>query len=324
MKKTALVLAMVLCVGSLLAQKPVKGISGGGVIEDGIAAVLSPGIVKPIAVASGTLTPAPPMAVLETTEVYDTVVANWPYNANGITLAADEVTEGVHTKYVLHGHPLKYDLLTKLHLHVIPCGNMDGEDIMSGTDADGNDYNTVAVAGYCWTKTNLKPTTVEGEAMAYDDEATNADTYGRLYTWYSAVGLPDESTSDPTADANGYVQGLCPANWHIPTEEEMQALQTLSSFDLNATTLWQGSYASQYTDAYGFTALPAGMYNATLDRYEGLGTQTDWWTVKAPVAAGETVTATSYCSIYSCNVLIEKQRPATDGLSVRCVKNMKE
>jgi len=305
--------------GTLTAQTPMKGFSSGGAISDGIDAVLAYPMADVTASTSLSVTAGLPFSELEVEEfeIEYPVTSDFTYttvSGEVITIPASELTGGTLTRYYVGKGLHKYDLLLKLKGD--PCGET------TSVDLDGVTYNTVSLVGYCWTKENLRAATGIEEAMAYDEDETNAETYGRLYTWYSAVGVAEDGSETPAADENGYVQGICPDGWHIPTETEMQALQTVSSFDLNATTLWEGPYASQYTDAYGFTALPAGMYNSALTRYEGLGTQTDWWSVKTPTTSGSTVMATSYSSLYSCDELIEKNRPATDGLSVRCVKDM--
>ena len=60
-----------------------------------------------------------------------------------------------------------------------------------------------------------------------NDEDANLEAFGRLYTWYSAVKLPEGSTD---ALAEGYVQGICPDGWHIPTHEEMMKLKEKAEY----------------------------------------------------------------------------------------------
>lgn len=189
-------------------------------------------------------------------------------------------------------------------------------------DGDQNPYSTVVVAGYCWTQKNLRTqhyadgvTEIGGSMIyhsaMYPDEVRNDTTYGRLYTWASAVNADADGHIAPV---DGYVQGICPDGWHVPTETEMAALKALSAEEIRTAELWYAP--NNNTNRTGFTALPAGKYNAALLRFEGLGTQTDWWMV--PLA---TTTPTSLQLQYYCNTPIDGHPAANDGLSVRCVKN---
>ena len=75
-----------------------------------------------------------------------------------------------------------------------------GEQI---SDVEGNTYETVEIGGLCWTKENMKSKTYAdgtpiAKAMIYSssmhpDTNANLATYGRLYTWFSAVNVPEGS-----------------------------------------------------------------------------------------------------------------------------------
>ena len=190
-------------------------------------------------------------------------------------------------------------------------------------DADNTTYNTVAVAGYCWTRENLSTTHYaecsasgvqsaggEVESKIYNtpvhsDEAANLATYGRLYTWAAATGTPSSGT---------FTQGICPCGWHIPTEAEMEALATVPADDLRSTELWLTPNTN--TNASGFTALPAGYYNGALDAFEGMLGITYLWSDK-PVVDGSTSKAVKIP--YYCDHLEIEVRSNNDAYSVRCV-----
>ena len=224
-------------------------------------------------------------------------------------------------RYLPNGTPKKYDLLKKLTLTVL------GGSWCTGTVADGSDYiyNVVPVAGYCWTKENLHAlkytdgtTIAKAEvynAPGFTDETANENTYGRLYTWYSAVGLPEDGSGTLTPDANGYVQGVCPVGWHIPTAVEKAALDALSTEEIRTAELWLSPNSN--TNSKGFTSLPAGMYNAASGQFERILMDTGYWSLANGTAAPTTVAVLSYY----CNHPIEKAVSASDMLSVRCVKN---
>ena len=228
-----------------------------------------------------------------------------------------QVVEGENVIHYLSVHGC--DSVVTLYVTTCP---------ISVSDGDGNPYNTVAVAGYCWTQSNLHAlhyadgTTPIAKSLVYGDLATNESLYGRLYTWYSAMGVPEDGSAMPTPDANGYVQGICPDGWHIPTSTEMAALRTQSAPGVRATTLWTGPHADENTNSTGFTAVPAGEYKSALERYENLGTQTDWWSdTYSHNTTTHTTSAVVITCAYYCEGLLENTYTAGDAVSVRCVKN---
>ena len=233
--------------------------------------------------------------------------------------------EGIHygRLYIPYGVPKNYDLLRKLTLNVLggtSCG-------IPWVDANGFVYNTVAVANYCWTQSNLRATHYADaghteiaraevySAPGHDDVAANEETYGRLYTWYSAVGLPEDGSGTLTPDAHGYVQGACPEGWHIPTATEMAALEALSTEDIRTSELWRSPNSN--TNSTGFTSLPAGLYSAAHSRFEQMLVNTGYWSLSNGTSVP--VTATEFP--YYCDRPVESPVSASDMLSVRCVKN---
>lgn len=226
--------------------------------------------------------------------------------------------------YMVHGARYYYDSINILTLKVVgpfTCG----DPVM---DVDLNEYPTVYVAGRCWTQKNLMavhyPDGVRTipDARVYHDDAANLPVYGRLYTWCAAVDVAGDCSAAPAVDANGFVQGVCPDGWHIPTTAEMEALRTVSVPALNATTLWITPNAGDNTNASGFTAVPAGKYNASLLRYEGLGTEADWWSTSGAYdPSTHTTTANVYVCAWYCDGLLTQTLYANDAVSVRCVRN---
>jgi uncharacterized protein (TIGR02145 family) len=221
----------------------------------------------------------------------------------------------------------KFLLLTSVMMML--CGALTAQTpfVCGGTvpDYDGYNYQTVSVAGYCWMKENLRSTHYAGgldipSATVYhygnlDDQAANLATYGRLYTWYSAVNVPENSTLAPSVDAEGYVRGACPAGWHIPTVEEMDALRALSADDLRSLNLWLNG--ENNTNSTGFTALPAGQYTSATSRYEYLLGRTGFWSVDGSALMSSTLNTTMIMNY--CDVPLTSPMMKADALSVRCV-----
>jgi uncharacterized protein (TIGR02145 family) len=79
------------------------------------------------------------------------------------------------------------------------------------------------------------------------------------------------------------VRGICPEGWHLPDSDE---LNTLSSFVRNSIAGNYPNYALQArgydswpnaTDTLGFSALPAGYYDASTGTFNGVGEYGDFW-----------------------------------------------
>lgn len=327
MKKQILMVITVVAVLGLNAQpQTVQGFNAGSYTENGLSVVLGQSFHSITAQNGYEVAEGVAQAQLRQEHYTATVNEGEGYNDHGFTYA-DDTPVGTYNDrhYEVHATLEGYDRLTTLVLKVLKVLNC-GELVYDG---DHHEYQTVAVAGYCWTKQNLyaehysDETTEIPDAMAYHswqspDEAANVSTYGRLYTWASAVGANADGIVTP--DDNGYVQGICPNGWHIPTAEEKAALDAIPAEEIRTAELWVTPNAN--TNSTEFTALPAGKFNAVTNRFEGLGSQTDWWTVVPTTVDGvETFQETSLQLQYYCNTPLDGQPNAQDGLSVRCVKN---
>jgi uncharacterized protein (TIGR02145 family) len=220
-------------------------------------------------------------------------------------------------------------------------------------DIDGNVYKTVRIGSQIWMAENLKTThyangtaipivtgnsnwdTLATTSKAYcwydDDIATNADTYGALYTWSATLNGAGSSSSSPSG-----IQGVCPKGWHVPSDAEWKTLEMYLGMSQSVadetgergtdeggklketgTTHWQ-SLNIGATNESGFTALPGGCRrdNGT---FEFVGLSGLWWSS----TEGSTDLAWYrhlyydysyvYRSIHSCN----KQY----GFSVRCLRD---
>jgi uncharacterized protein (TIGR02145 family) len=239
--------------------------------------------------------------------VYDVITFNTPYTKHGFNLAP-QTDSHQDSVYLVNGGIYHYDLRRTLYLIICP------EKL---ADNYSNTYDVLAVSGHCWTKQNLR-SPIDG-AMTYTSaqNPTVPESYGLLYTWNTAL-------NNTAPDADGYVQGICPAqNWHLPDAIEIADLHTNPTEALRSTEGWLQPNAN--TNSTGFTAYPAGLFNATTARFEGLGYQTDWWTATGTMmdetisGAAETLHATSLQINYFCDTPRISPRNPNDAVSVRCV-----
>ena len=124
---------------------------------------------------------------------------------------------------------------------------------------DGQTYKTVTVGTQTWMAENLNYETAN--SYCYNDNSANCTKYGRLYTW-------------------GAAKTACPSGWHLPDTTEWKALFTAvggsstAGTKLKSTSAWNNS--GNGTDAFGFSALPAGGRDSYGDYYYE-GYYADFW-----------------------------------------------
>ena len=219
-----------------------------------------------------------------------------------------------------------------------PCGNsltfpqniIVNYQPCTGTVSDGEyTYDVVRVGCECWTASNSRKSATKTfvyKSPEFPDETANEEKFGKLYTWYSAVGVTEDDdnatpteTTDPTSGIK-YVQGICPTGWAIPSASSYDNMiataggtDNVKSFD---ATTWLPGYAGNNPGS-GFNAKGAGYYNNDIDRYENILSQTDFWTV----STGATV-QNGICSeiTHTCPQSLTKSYDKGRGFSVRCVK----
>jgi len=193
----------------------------------------------------------------------------------------------------------------------------------STKDAGDNKYEVIALNEKCWINSNLRTTVACGggrvKGMIYNSELNKVTedmlpTYGMLYTFAAATGAANNADGVQCDEETGYLQGICPCNWHLPTAEEMAPLFVLPAENLRVNGNWIVEGNNNLT---GFSAEPAGFYNATFNRFEGLLTETDYWMVNCDSL--ENPVQDVFQLIYSCNTPLKPKHSTDDALSVRCV-----
>ena len=195
---------------------------------------------------------------------------------------------------------------------------------------DGHTYHTVRVGCECWLQENLRNTkyadgTDVPEVRVYGDDPSNEEGFGLLYTWYSAVKVPEGDNAAVPADSVApmgelYVKGICPDGWALPTSEQYDNLWrdgygTSGVKDMDAQ-YWLPGYAGTAPNCY-FNARGAGYYDPAIGRYcNQLGDAYFW--------VGETTTTVTKgkCSVitHTCPEIVSQEQPKGRGQSVRCVE----
>jgi uncharacterized protein (TIGR02145 family) len=210
---------------------------------------------------------------------------------------------------------------------LILTGNANSLLAQTGTvtDIDGNVYHTVTIGTQTWMVENLKTTKYRnGEAIPnvtdtvawinlktkgawcnYDNNPSNAATYGRLYNWYA---INDR-------------RNIAPTGWHVPTDAEWTTLTTYlggltvagGKLKEAGTTHW-ASPNTGATNESGFTALPGGIGGSYFDGFSAIGT---WW------SSTEEYYYSAYTRYmyYNYKYVRSSSYFKHQGLSVRCVRD---
>jgi uncharacterized protein (TIGR02145 family) len=211
---------------------------------------------------------------------------------------------------------------------------------------DGKTYNTVLIGNQCWMQQNLNyGTRINGridqsknsifEKYCYDDLDTNCSIYGGLYQWGELVdyykGASNTSIWSPSPSGN--LQGLCPPEWLIPTDNDWCVLTSHLDSTVNCsgsgtlgtnaggklkekgTNLWLYPNTGASNESYYF-GLPAGG-RATNGSFSGKTTATGFWTMS------ETSSSTGYSwgLAYNNSRVSRSNSNKAQGLSVRCFMN---
>ena len=189
--------------------------------------------------------------------------------------------------------------------YVEPCRADSVDTCEYGTltdERDGQTYKTVKIGTQTWMAENLnyaytgvsyvykdRSYTSDSSSWCYDNDAANCAKYGRLYTWAAAMdsvgmwttngkGCGDGKTCSPTYP----VRGVCPGGWHLPDTAEWKSTlfiavggRLTAGKMLRSTSDWNEDENGM--DAYGFSALPAGLKNYFGDVFTSEGYSAFFW-----------------------------------------------
>jgi uncharacterized protein (TIGR02145 family) len=204
---------------------------------------------------------------------------------------------------------------------------------------DGRSYATVLIGSQCWMAQNLNYGTriaggleqtdnnIPEKYCFWNNDGTCNGWYGALYQWAEMLQYANGATNTTSwsSPPSGYVQGLCPVGWHIPTDYEWWLLgELVGGNNIGGGKLKEAGYDHWWypntgaTNESSFTALPAG-YRKSAD----LGWADDFgyamfWTLDE----GSSWQAWRRCLAYDINYIVrDANHNKRDGMSVRCVKD---
>ncbi len=215
----------------------------------------------------------------------------------------------------------------------VPCKTETEDNCEYGTltdERDGQTYKTVKIGDQVWMAENLN--IAAPNSYCYHDSAEYCSKYGRLYNWAGAMDAEGKwSTNSVNCRYTGEcsptypVRGACPEGWHLPDSTEWGKLLTavggldVAAKMLKSTSGWQDCEEENCngTDAYGFSALPAGYmdrYGSAFTYYEGVSTG---FYTSTQVDKNDAYRV----YLYRNNVVNFTSDIKADGFSVRCVKD---
>jgi uncharacterized protein (TIGR02145 family) len=171
-------------------------------------------------------------------------------------------------------------------------------------ERDGKAYAFVTIGDQDWFAENLRYEPAVGKTWCWDDIKANCKKFGRYYDQAAALNgnFPIEDLGTPSL-----IQGACPNDWYLPSEEDYRVLTTKPTYKLRSTTGWGKEYNG--TDAFGFNLKPNGNWVAENEGFGNKGTWALLWTATNLVARGFVGEAT-----------LGYGWDTEDGLNVRCMR----
>ena len=196
-------------------------------------------------------------------------------------------------------------------------------------ERDGKSYYTITIGEQTWMAENLSfDYKVKGATYGTYSNTDNGETYGRYYTWAAAMdsaGLYSTNSAGcgygKTCTVKTPARGICPEGWHIPTSNEWNTLYSAIGSSLYAMQAKGFDDWSSATDAYGFSALPAGdYYNGS---FGNVGSFADFWSATEydSIDAYYWGLNANYANLYSGSY---SKYDKFYGYSVRCLKDSEE
>ncbi|MCL2688214.1 MAG: hypothetical protein FWE57_00005, partial [Chitinispirillia bacterium] len=194
---------------------------------------------------------------------------------------------------------------------------------------DNQRYHTIVIGNQRWFAENLNFSGSGG--VCYDNNPSNCDTYGRLYTWAEAMNLSSSCNNNSCASqVQSNHQGACPVGWRVPSDADWT---TLANFvgsavlvpdffavgtRLKSRTGWEGFGNVNGTDEFGFSALPGGyrFHNGTT--FVSGGSMGLWWSSVESSPATYALGRTMHSVSGSMNSLRDLKNLS---ISLRCIEN---
>jgi uncharacterized protein (TIGR02145 family) len=133
-------------------------------------------------------------------------------------------------------------------------------------DHEGNSYRIAQLGDQVWMTDNLRTSLLESpdsmHGYIYQNDPSVARYYGKLYSWSAAMA----------GSNNEKAKGICPKNWHIPSDQEWSQLMNYFGGIEIAGIRTIG------IDSTAFIRFLCGNYLPEIDTYSYKGQQSYFWT----------------------------------------------
>jgi uncharacterized protein (TIGR02145 family) len=191
----------------------------------------------------------------------------------------------------------------------IPCPGMPA------IEYEGQIYNTVQIFNQCWLAENLNYEA--GLSWCYDNDLTNCEIYGRLYSWETALNVCPDGWLLPSDNDWSILEGVADKVYPVgdPEWENLGWRGIDAGSNLKSIDGWNDTINN--TDRFGFGALPGGR-SGTSNTFYHLGSASYWWT------ANEHHQMYDALRRHLADGYDQSSRHGTSkslGMSVRCIKN---
>jgi uncharacterized protein (TIGR02145 family) len=212
----------------------------------------------------------------------------------------------------------------------LPC--MD----QSTVEYEGITYHTVQIFNQCWLKENLNVgVMIAGSASSSDNGIIEKYCYGDVEDSCRSLGAFFLWNVMMAYVATPGSRGICPAGWHVPTDNDWKLLEGVSDslyrlgsaewdssgvrgvtagYSLKSPWYWQND--GNGSDIFGFTVLPSG-YRDSWGYIFGFGHASTLW------CADEKDAVYAWTRGFGCHgrEVSRFDMEKTGGYSVRCIRD---
>lgn len=223
----------------------------------------------------------------------------------------------------------KYNCVTTEYLNQEMLADGKYMDLLD--ERDNQVYKAVKIGDQIWMAQNLNYDDRKLVNSFCSDDADTCAMYGRYYSWATAMDSIGEFSNNArgcgyfaSCDIDYPARGICPENWHVPTEEEfVELLNYLGETEEERSRNIRSELFDDGMDPYGFSAIAAGGWDFRGEGIgiNGVGRYARMWTSTSSRSYFayfiQIVESKAFIHQYEAYVSVDMDY----GLSIRCLKD---